>query len=661
MRAIFLCCAAIVAAQTLDIHAQGDDVRPLSLLDVPFISQSEALCGGAAAAMVLRYWGERTISAETFAHLVDRSEAGIRTDALTGELQRRGWVAVGIRGDDATLRRELSQGRPVLTLIEDRPGTFHYIVILAWHTRGIVFHDPARGPFVVMSPAAFDRRWRQAGRWMAVVVPGEARSGIEATKTAPTVSLASASPNACEQAAADGVRHTQANNLQEAERVLAGAVDCPAAARELAGIRIIQKRWSEAEDLASTAIAAGDRDPYTWKVVATSRFVQNDRLGALDAWNQVGEPRVDLVRIDGLTRTRHRVAERLLDVGPGAMLTPDRLLKARRLLRDLPAASATGVDYVPVPSGLAELRAVVAERSVLPRGRVPLAAMALVAAATREVRVTTGSLTGGGESLSAAWRFWPERPRVSAGLHAPAPWGGTWGVDVFSDRQPFTTTAIPRAERAGATVDVGGWMTGRLHWSAAAGVDRWQQQATRGRVGGRVRFVSVDDRVAATFGATAWTGRSAFATTDGGIAARSSTELRGTVVRGSAHLQHATVRTPLDLWWAGDTGHARSTLMRAHPLLDGSRLRVDRLGRLLVHGSLEAQRWWSAAGPIRAAVALFGDAGRTGRRFTDPARTDLDVGLGARLAVTGVSGVFRVDLAQGLRDGATAVSVAYEP
>ena len=72
--------------------------QPLSLLDVPFISQSEALCGGAAAAMVLRYWGARGLTAESFAHLVDRSAAGISTDALVGELRSRGWNATAVDG-----------------------------------------------------------------------------------------------------------------------------------------------------------------------------------------------------------------------------------------------------------------------------------------------------------------------------------------------------------------------------------------------------------------------------------------------------------------------------------------------------------------------------------------------------------------------------------
>src|SRR5918995_4960768 len=171
MRAMALCCAAIVAAQPLPLHAQ-EPQAPLQLLDVPYISQSELLCGGAAAAMVLRYWGERGVSAESFANLVDRSAAGIRTDALVTDLARRGWTATAVAGSADAMRGELARGRPVLTLIEDRPSTFHYIVVVAAHERGIVFHDPARAPFLAMSATEFDRRWRAADRWMAVVVPG---------------------------------------------------------------------------------------------------------------------------------------------------------------------------------------------------------------------------------------------------------------------------------------------------------------------------------------------------------------------------------------------------------------------------------------------------------------------------------------------------------
>ena len=43
-------------------------------LSVPFLPQTEALCGGAAAAMVLRYWGEAHASVDEFAKLVEAGQ-----------------------------------------------------------------------------------------------------------------------------------------------------------------------------------------------------------------------------------------------------------------------------------------------------------------------------------------------------------------------------------------------------------------------------------------------------------------------------------------------------------------------------------------------------------------------------------------------------------
>jgi hypothetical protein len=665
MRAFALCCAVLATVQSSHLHAQGEGLAPLSLLDVPFISQSELLCGGAAAAMVLRYWGERGITAESFANLVDRSAAGIRADTLVADLRRRGWIATGIEGDNEAMRAELARGRPVLTLIEDRPSTFHYIVILAWHERGVVFHDPARAPFLVMSTGEFDRRWRAANRWMAVVVPAASGSGVSlspggGSPGGPDGFAPQPPTTPCDRLVAEGVRHAQSSDLEAAERTLSSAIGCPAAMRELAGVRVLQKRWAEAADLASAAVASDRQDAYAWKVLGTSRFVQNDRLGALAAWNHVGEPRLDLLRFDGLTRTRHRAVERLVDVEGGEVLTAGRFTRARRRLAELPSATSTRLEYVPVPLGLAELRGLVAERPLLPVSRLSLAAIGLSAAATRELRLTSGSMVGAGEQISIAWRFWPRRSRVAIGMDAPAPWGGVWSVHAFSERQPFSESVVPRAERTGARLSASDWLTGLLRWSVAAGVDEWAAGETHGALAASLRFVSVDDRIDARIGTDAWLGRAGFATGQAVVRARSSPDLRGVVFVAAAAVQGASRRTPLDLWWAGDTGHVRTTLLRAHPVLGEGRLRVDRLGRTLVHGSLEAQRWWMVAGPVHAAAAAFGDIGRTGRRLEGPPHADVDVGLGARLAVTGVPGIFKVDAARGLRDGATAVSFVYE-
>jgi hypothetical protein len=650
-----------VAAHTLSLDAQAP--RPTPFLDVPFISQSELLCGGAAAAMVLRYWGERGVTAESFADLVDRSASGIPADALIADLARRGWMATAVVGSGQLMRAELERGRPVLTLIEDRPSFFHYVVVVAANDRGVVFHDPARAPFVVVSVTDFDRRWGAADHWMAVVVPG---SGAGDGGSAPPpdrieAPLQPAAGTACDQRVAEGVRLAQTNDLAGAERILSEALGCPASLRELAGVRVLQKRWPEAADLAEAAIEADQADAYAWQVLATSRFVQNDRQGALSAWNRVGEPRVDLVRFDGLTRTRHRAVEQLVGAAPGSLLLSGDFMRARRRLASLPSASSTRLDFVPVGAGLAELRGAIAERPLVPRGRLSFAALAASAAVTRDLRVKTGSITGGGESLEFAWRFWPHRPRLAARVEAPALWGGVWAVQAYSERQPFNMQEIPRAEQTGGRLSFSNWATARWRWTISAGLDEWSASGTQAAADVALQFVSLDERFEARADATASRGGGGYATVRSTARARSSTAMQGVVFIAAGGFDTVSRSTPLHLWTAGDTGHVRRTLLRAHPVLDDGRLRVERLGRLLLHGSFEAQRWWRAAGPVRVAAAAFGDVGRTASRFAGGGHGDVDIGFGARLAVAGIPGSFRADLGKGLRDGATALSLVYEP
>ena len=112
------------------------------LLDVPFVSQTEALCGGAAAAMVARYWGDRAVYAEDFAELVDAEARGIRTDVLTEVFVDRGWDAHAFRGTERGVRRHLEQGRPVIVLVRESPDRYHYLVIVGWLDTQVIVHDP---------------------------------------------------------------------------------------------------------------------------------------------------------------------------------------------------------------------------------------------------------------------------------------------------------------------------------------------------------------------------------------------------------------------------------------------------------------------------------------------------------------------------------------
>jgi hypothetical protein len=652
---------AVVLLLTGVAHAQAPP--PTSLLDVPYLSQSEALCGGAAAAMVLRYWGERGLDAESFAHLVDASKSGIRTDALTAAIAQRGWIARPLAGDPGRVVSELMLGRPVLALIEDRPGRYHYIVVVSWPGRGVVFHDPARAPFRVMARDEFVRRWRAAGSWMLVVVPGDRGP----RRSAPPDDVARTSTvreDECDGLVTAGVRAAQANDLAGAERSLTSALACagPAAYRELAGVRLLQRRWPDVAELASTAVAADPSDAHAWKLLGTSRYVQDDRRGALAAWNRAGEPRVDLVRVDGLTRTRHRAVENLLGIDQGDLLTSGSFARARRRLLELPSAVSARLEFVPAPQGRAEVHGAVNEREPFPATPLAFAGIGLTAAAMREVRVSLGSVTGGGESVDVAWRFWERRPRAAFAVRAPAPWGGVWGIEAAAERQPFDAPGLPAAESRGVRLGVANWATAAFRWELQGGVDDRRSAGRFGVVDGSLAFVSAGDKVEARAGASRWQGGRAFGMGHASLLARSRVDRRGVVILGAASMWSVSQSTPRELWAAGDTGHARPTLLRAHPVLADGRLRTDRLGRTLVSATAEAQRWRARIlGPIRAAAASFVDVARTAHRVDADAVWDVDVGIGARIAAPGLPGIFRLDLAKGLREGATALSFAYQP
>jgi hypothetical protein len=630
---------------------------PLSLLDVPFISQSEALCGGAAAAMVLRYWGERGLDAESFAHLVDRSASGIRTDALLSDLRARGWTAVALDGTDEAIDAELQRGRPVLTLIQDRPSTFHYIVIVGTTPAAIVFHDPARAPLRVFSRADFSRRWQAARRWMAVVVPGDRRAQ-------PAVPPTNAAPpqDDCGRLIATGVERAQANDFDAAERSLTAALSCGGAPamRELAGLRVLQQRWPDAEALSAVATSLDPKDPYGWRLLGTSRFVQNDFGGALQAWNRAGEPRVDAMRVNGLERTRQKAVERLVGVTPGSLVTPDLLRRSQRRLRDLPAASSTSVAVVPRPDGLAELRATINERPIVPTDIWSYAGIGLRAASHREVGITIGSLTGGGERVRADWRFWSGRPRVAASMATPAPWGGVWSVHGLWEREQFTAATLPAVERSGGFVEWSNWISSAVRVSVDLGAEDWDAIGSVGRSRIDVRTLSSGGRVDVRGGVEIWRGSGAFSRADVSLASSSSTTRHGPVFVARAGAATGSVSLPPTLWFGGDTGVTRQTLLRAHPLVEDGGLQVGQLGRSLLHASGEAQHWWTV-GIARIAAALFVDAARTAKRFDGSARGDVDAGIGLRLALPGESGILRADVATGLAHGATRWSFVYEP
>src|SRR4051812_46129483 len=100
-------------------------------IDVPYLPQTDALCGGAAAAMVFRYWGDAHADAREFAPLVDRHAGGIANDALTRAIGDRGWRTARAGQSLAALRARIVDRQPVIVLLPDHGSLYHYVVVVA--------------------------------------------------------------------------------------------------------------------------------------------------------------------------------------------------------------------------------------------------------------------------------------------------------------------------------------------------------------------------------------------------------------------------------------------------------------------------------------------------------------------------------------------------
>jgi hypothetical protein len=652
--------AAVCLTAAATVSAQPRPTSSLRLLDVPYIQQSEALCGGAAAAMIMRYWGATGIQAESFAALVDETAGGIHAADLLEDLRARGWQARSFRGDHSLVSARLADGQPLVALIEDRPGYFHFVVIVAWANGRVVLHDPARAPFRVADEQAFDAAWAKSDRWTLLALPPAGGLPAPADDRDNRAGRAPSSP--CDGLVAEGVRTSATGDRVAALGILMTAAEvCPSASgplREAAGVRALEENWAEAGRLARAAVDRDPADAHAWRILATSAYVTGDAAAALEAWNRAGEPTIDLVTVQGLDRTRHAVAAGLLGLTPDMPLSARALAAAGRRLADLPAAEAARVNYRPLGGGRANVEAVIIERPRLPISRRSVTAIALRAVTDREVAASAASLTGGGERLTAAWRWWENRPRLGISYAAPSA-HGVWHVELSGEKQTYGGPAGIVESRHGGALALSNWTSTLARWEIGASLDSWRD---RGRTAS-VR-VSVDQRLDAgriSLRAHGSVLGGAFTAATGGLGAgwRSAVRHGGTVLLADAGLEVASDEAPLALWSGAGTGHARGPLLRAHPLLDDGRVAGDVFGRRVSRAGAEGRHWLKPVMKVvRIAPAVFLDVARATDRRLPGGAWHADAGAGLRLALPG-SGVVRLDVAKGLRDGATVVSVGW--
>ena len=648
-------------------------------LDVPFMAQSDALCGGAAAAMVFRYWGDTHASVQDFAALVDRRAGGIADDVLVGDIRRRGWNAERLEGSIAVLRERLDRRDPVVVLLADRGTRYHYVVVIGLTDDGVIVHDPSWGPSRTIRETEFLRLWEPARFWALVVRPSDVRVTANTVGPGQTSPPDAAPPTSerdrCDALLDGAIADISARGLPAADGILATVreqcPESPAPLRELAGVRFAERRWSEAESFALQALARNPHDAYALDVLGSARFMRDDPVGALQAWNQIGKPRIDRVRIEGLRHARFQAIVEALDLLPGSMLTADSFARARRRLDELPDRSTARLALRPDADGFAVVDVVIVERAGVPRRTGDFAAIAAGAAIDREVTLSLPGFTGEGEVWKASWRFWSNRPRVAVGFVAPrlSRLPGIWSVDASWDVQTFAvadSTSLLRESRTHGGVGVTDWMTATLRYSLRGGLDRWNGPRRAASIGGTLERRLLRDRVSVVLDGERWVSigdAPDFGTVGLRAVWTSPLATDGWAYAAGGGMQRVSKGSPAGLWSGAGDGHARSELLRAHPLLDDGVINVTGstvFGRRLMFANAEAQRWLQGPLPARFGVAFFADIANASHSL-DAIATPLqvDVGAGLRLKIHAVNRVLRVDVAHGLRDGANAVTAGW--
>jgi Papain-like cysteine protease AvrRpt2 len=645
-------------------------------LDVPYLPQTEALCGGAAMAMVYRYWGDTHAGVKQFAPLVDRRAGGIADAALVEAVRQRGWTAAQFDGSLEQVRTHLAARQPIIVLLGDRRDRYHYVVVIGSTPDRIVIHDPSWGPSRSIRVTEFVRRWKATHFWSLLVLPPAGGMIAEGRRDEPERAPSNSLPVArCEWLLSDAIASIGRLGMDRAEAILDRVrADCPESSgplRELAGVRFEQGRWSDAVTLADKALALDPTDSYAWDVLGSSLFMQNDPIGALRAWNRIGRPRMNTVRLAGLRRTRYEIVAQSLHVEAGELITAEAFDRSRRLLSELPDRADGRLTLRPEADGFASFDIVLRERPARPRGSTEWIAASVQAGLDREIAATIPGPTGQGEVWTASWRWWEDRPRVAVSFAAPrrGQLPGVWRVDGSWDTQTYALATIAgehvRESRVHGAVSFSSWMASHMRYSFTGGVDSWNGARRDALFGASLEHRSSGDRVSLATEATRWvplSGDRGFSSFAARAQLRASAAAQRWEYRAVAGVHRTTDTAPLALWGGAGEGRVRSPLLRAHPLLTGGIVNAgsdSAFGRTLMSGTIEARRWLDRPRLPQIGLAMFSDVARSSRSLANDSLFNVDLGAGVRIRVPGWQNALRVDVAHGLRDGRHALTFGW--
>jgi hypothetical protein len=617
-------------------------------IEVPFVAQGPLLCGGAAAAMVERFWGARGVYGEDFGHLVREEEGGIRASELTSALTGRGYAVRAIQGEPDRALAAVGEGVPPILLLESGATRLHYVVLVGLEDDAIWIHDPNFGPARKITREQLMRRWRASGYWALAVTPsGSARP--------PPPARSSANLSERDRALAPRSRSAAAFPRGATPE---GAPSNSALDAAMEGLRTgdLERARAAARDL----LQGDESDAATGRrILATGWFLDGNRGRALDEWNALGEPVIDLVSIEGMAATRYQVAAGRMALRHGELLTSTSLALARRRLSQLPPVQASRVDYRPLPDGTVEVQASVLERRRAP-GSTAIVAQAARGFLNRRVALEVGPLIAAGDRWRAAGSWDPGQRYLRGSMSAPSPplpGVATVGVEWRRERfnlQPSQggaeVPAVVTEKRRRGSLELQEWVHPLLRLGASVALESWEatpwnHEPGEGEPGGlepgdaAARIVSgglaarwaTDDDTWLLARGERWTG-------SGRSFGRGSLEGGMTVPDGARREWRLRVGgiavsrgAPRMIWPGAGSDRIREPLLRAHGLVANDAIGGPAFGRQLVHATAE-HRLFGHLGPTRLGASVFVDAAYA--RFRGGALRDrgfVDVGAGVFL------------------------------
>ena len=608
--------------------ARSDAV--LTVPDVPFVAQPESLCGGAALAMVLRYWGERDAAAEQFAKGLSADRRGISPEALALLAEERGYRTIRFQGEPGSVRTQLDRGWPVIALRSSGAGRYHYVVLLAWRGGSVLLHDPSEGPFRVVEEKEWLRASGAAQAWAVLVLPS-----VGTANTGGTLAADEPVPEG------EGPRDAAPLEPERAARPW----------REQASLAFRQESWLEAAQLATRALEPDPNDAATRRLLATSLYLAGRRDDALGAWNALGEPRVSDLRLEGLVASRYRDVYDLLALPPGTLLDLPRLERARRRLHALPAVQAARITYRPTGGGSTEVQAHVLERPAFPRPSRLLLDSGLRSLESGAIAGSARGLTARGDSWAIGFSWREVRSELGLSASAPGALGlpGLVSTSVLIDAQSYATPGhFLREQHRGAALAFGHWWTANLRTEMRTGYDHWSGFGSHLSLGLDVDRRAWTDRLslrAATFAWLPLEGTAPFLSGSLQLAGRTTASPGRFALRGELSYDFTAARAPRGIWPGAGTGQGRGRLLRAHPLLDDGVLSGPAFGPALLRAGVEGEAHLVTLAGVRLSAALFADSARVADPAARAARSFVDIGSGLRLHLPGGRTSLRLDAA----------------